>query len=300
MDYADVVAASFVPSPEGLVARPTQAASIARQLRDAIEPVAMHGVWSELTNTRLGELGLNFGSGYVWGRAAALGEPAPGVVVSSFAVFAPEMIVPLYEDGRATASRADLLAARTAATTESLSAVLAGHDVGPVADALQTAVSGAEATGRPLFAGLVGEPWPDADVGRLWHACELAREHRGDGHVAVCVAEGLQPIEMNVLTELWVGYPLGTYSASRGWSAEAIAEAVEGLRADGLVDGDELSEEGLVFRTEIEEATDLLDQSIVDALGEDADAVIGWMASWSELCVAAKAFPPDVLKRAAG
>ena len=35
----------------------------------------MHPVWARATNERLAELGLDFLTGYVWGRAAALGEP---------------------------------------------------------------------------------------------------------------------------------------------------------------------------------------------------------------------------------
>ena len=41
----------------------------------------MHPVWSRTTNEAQAALGLDFFSGYAWGRAAALGEPAPAVVV---------------------------------------------------------------------------------------------------------------------------------------------------------------------------------------------------------------------------
>ena len=90
---------------------------------------------------------------------------------------------------------------------------LAGADVAPIADRLAAAVVAADAAGRPLFAGLARQAWPDDPVGRLWRACELAREHRGDSHVAACIADGWAPIAMNVLTEVWVGMPLGSYSA---------------------------------------------------------------------------------------
>ncbi len=59
MDYADAVAAFFVPRPDdtavpGAVAE----GSPARRLRDACEPVAMHAVWNRTTNERLAQLGL--------------------------------------------------------------------------------------------------------------------------------------------------------------------------------------------------------------------------------------------------
>ena len=77
MDYTDAVAAFFVPREEG-TALPAAVAegSPARRLRDACEPVAMHAVWSQQTNERLAQLGLDFLTSYVGGRGASLGEPA--------------------------------------------------------------------------------------------------------------------------------------------------------------------------------------------------------------------------------
>ena len=205
MDYESVVAASFQASPPDAVSAPTVQASPARRLRDAIEPIAMHSVWSRATNERLAEMDLDFLTGYVWGRAAALGEPDAGVVVAAFAVFEPGLVRDAYEQGRRACPRDRLLAARTDATVASLLETLEGADVTSVADILERAVSVADGTGRPLFSGLAGQPWPADPVGRLWRACELVREHRGDSHVAACISRGLGPVDMNILTELWVG-----------------------------------------------------------------------------------------------
>ena len=308
MEYSEAIAAMFQPSPPDAVAQPTVNASPARRFRDAIEPIAMHAVWSRATNHRLAGLGLNFLSGYVWGRAAALGEPEPGVVVSSFAVFEPTMIEAFYDEGREACDRDTLLAARTESTVASLTDVFArakggggvSGDLEGIADAVQSAVESADGTGRPLFSGLMGMPWPRGAIGRLWHGCEAAREHRGDSHVAVCVERGLGPVEMNILTELWVGMPLGSYSGTRGWSQESINESADGLRSRGLVVDDGLSPEGRALRDEIEEVTDRLEQPIIDSLGNGVDAFIDQLASWSMVCIAAEAFPPDVYKRAAG
>jgi hypothetical protein len=43
--------------------------------------------------------------------------------------------------------------------------------VAPIADRLAAAVSSADATRRPLFAGLARQACPDDPVGRLWRAC---------------------------------------------------------------------------------------------------------------------------------
>jgi hypothetical protein len=34
---------------------------------------------------------------------------------------------------------------------------------------------------------------------RLWQACTTLREHRGDGHVAACVAAGLSGLDAHVV-----------------------------------------------------------------------------------------------------
>ncbi len=138
--------------------------------------------------------------------------------------------------------------------------------------------------GRPLFSGLRDLPWPSNPIGVLWRSCELAREHRGDGHIAVCLSEGLDPVKMNVLTELFVGMPLGSYSASRAWSADQIADAADDLRTAGLIDDDGLTAAGLDYRREIEARTDALDQPLVDAIG-DLDAMLGPLRTWSQRCI---------------
>ena len=106
---------------------------------------------------------------------------------------------------------------------------------------------------------------------------------------------------MNVLTELWVGMPLGSYSATRGWSPDQIATAVARLTHLGSLDDDgRLTAAGRAVRDDIEAVTDAMEQSIVDALGDDVDAIIEQLDAWSARCIAAGAFPPDVFKRAAG
>ena len=86
-----------------------------------------------------------------------------------------------------------------------------------------------------MHAGLLALPWPDDPLGRLWHACTILREHRGDSHLAACVAHGLTGLEANLLTELRVGWDPQSYTASRGWSPEAMDAATAVLTARGLV-----------------------------------------------------------------
>ena len=79
-----------------------------------------------------------------------------------------------------------------------------------------------------------------------------------------------------------------------------IAETATALDRIGLLDGDELSEQGHQLRTDIERTTDELEESILVGIGADLDAVIADLNAWSQVCVDAAAFPPNVFKRAAG
>lgn len=301
MDYDEMQTAFFTPTPEGTpVPESVARGGPARRLRDAAEPIAMHPVWARGVNDALAEHGLDFLTGYVWGRAAALGVPSPRVAAAVFAWFEPGLIAALYEAGRAAVSRETLLEVRDREVAAGLADLLAGEDVRQVADRLLDALVGLDVAGRPLFAGVLERPLPADPAGRLHRACELLREHRGDAHAAAAVAAGLGAVEMNVLTELWTGMALGSYSGSRGWSPEAIGAATARLGQRGWVRDGALTEAGRQGRRAVEAATDLAEQSLVDALGDDLDHVVERLDDWSARCVAAGAFPPDTLKRAAG
>jgi hypothetical protein len=304
MDYDDAVATFASPRPAGTpLPEVVGAGGPARRLRDACEPLAMHALWNRRTNERLAALGLDFLTGYVWGRAASLGEPSPPVVAAVFAWFEPGLLAGLYETARTAVPRERLLTVRDAATAASLAEVLAGDDpeeVAEVADLLADAVERADGTGRPLFSGLRGRGRPGDPYQRLWWACDLVREHRGDSHVAVVNAAGLGPVEMNVLTECWIGMPLLSYTATRGWPEAAMSAAVDGLEARGWLRDGALTDAGRAARAGIEDRTDAAEQPIAAALGDRLDEVVARLDGWSERCIAAGAFPADTLKRAAG
>ena len=301
MDYDDAVATFCSPRPAGTpLPEVVGAGGPARRLRDACEPLAMHALWNRHTNEHLAALGLDFLTGYVWGRAASLGEPSPPVVAAVFAWFEPGLLAGLYETARTAVPRERLLAVRDAATAASLAELLAGDDPAEVADLLADAVERADGTGRPLFSGLRGRGRPGDPYQRLWWACDLVREHRGDSHVAVANAAGLGPVEMNVLTECWIGMPLLSYTATRGWPEAAMSAAVDGLEARGWLRDGALTDAGRAARAGIEDRTDAAEQPIAAALGGRLDEVVARLDGWSERCIAAGAFPADILKRAAG
>jgi hypothetical protein len=303
VQYDEVIATVFdAPRIEG-IPTPTREPSPARRLRDAVEPLAMHAVWSRRTNEALAGQGLDFFGSYVWGRATALGTPSPSVVTATFGVFEPMVIAGVYEAARSTCDRQTVLAIRAETVAASLADTLSGEDpaeIGAVADAVLDAIADVDGLGRPLFAGLRDQGRPEDPFARLWRACDLVREHRGDGHVAVCTARGLDPVEMNILTELWLGMPYGTYSATRFWPPERLAAAADGLGRRGWMEGEDLTAEGRAARQHIEDDTDALQAPVVSALGDELPHLVDRCSAWSAACVEARLFPPDPFKRAAG
>lgn len=300
MDYETAVQLFFQePDPHALPP-PVIEAAPARQLRDAVEPLAAHGIWARETNQRYEQIGLDFLSGYVRGRAASLGDVPAAVVLASFGVFAPTFLRPLYEASLGIVPRAKVLEARTEGTVASLRRILGEADIAKLVHWLWTGLGELDGTARPLFSGLLALDRPDDPLGQLWRACELIREHRGDSHLAVCICAGLGPVEMNILTELYCGMPLGSYTATRGWGSEAIGAAVEGLEEQGIIEGNRLTEAGHQVRHALERQTDQMEQPLVDVLGERLEAVVVLLTDLSKRLIAAQGFPPDPFKRAAG
>jgi hypothetical protein len=118
--------------------------------------------------------------------------------------------------------------------------------------------------------------------------------------VAAAAAAGLDPVEMNILTELWIGMPLLSYTGTRGWPPGVMQAAVARLESRGWVCDGGLTDEGLAERLRIEQHTDAQEQPIVAALGDRLEEACERLNHWGQLCIAAGAFPPDILKRAAG
>ena len=288
------------PTPEHSLPEPVRMARPARRLRDAFEPIAMHNAGYMPTLERAGAPGLDRFAAYVWGRAAPMGEPTASVVVAAFGVFEPALLASAYERGRSAVGREALLKARVDATAVSLRGVLGDIDVSPAVTALRRGVEAADGTGRALFSGLRSLSWPDDPAAQLWRACNLLREHRGDSHLAAFVSAGLDPVAVNILTELWLGMPLGPYTATRGWSEPRIAASATELEQRGLIASGALTAAGRHFRDDVEERTDAMEEKIVLAIGDDFEALVAQLQEWSNLCIAAKTFTSDVYKRAAG
>ena len=183
---------------------------------------------------------------------------------------------------------------------ESVAAVAGAEECAAVADPLFDALAGLDPLGRPLFSALRELPVPALPSGRLWRAAELVREHRGDGHLAALVSAGLDAAEANVLTERWLGFGLGEYSATRGFAPDALAAAVARLEARGWMAGDDLTDAGRRARVDIEASTDASQAGLIEALGSALDSVVAGADAISARLIEARSFPADPRKRAGG
>ncbi len=299
MTYDDI-AAHYFSDAGALMPAPALPDSPSRRLRDALEPIATQGWWSRPVADNMGALHLDFFGAYVWGRAASLGMPSASCVVSAFGVFEPTFISNIYMATRDQVSRDDILTARADGASHAMTLVCSVDEATAITTALRRAMESVDGCARPLFSGLRELEMPTTPQGQLWRLAEMFREHRGDGHLAACIAHGLSAIEMNIVTELWLGYELGEYSATRGFSKDALTDAMTSLQERGVVDGSHLTSFGHSLRSQIEDATDRTQDEIMTSLGTLLEDIITAANEISFRIINYPSFPSDPRKRAAG
>ena len=167
----------------------------------------------------LRELGLAaYGPGYFCSRGASLGKPSGLVVTSAFGVFSPAVVVPAVEEGWSKTEPAPLLQARSDGAVASLRRLLGEPDAkqaGRAVALLRRGLDAAEGAGHVLFSGLKSLPFPADPVRATLALLRLLREHRGDSHISVWTKALVKPIEIQLMSELQMGIPLKTYSATR-------------------------------------------------------------------------------------
>ena len=91
--------------------------------------------------------------------------------------------------------------------------------------------------GRPLGAANAGLAWPDDPLAALWHGATVIRELRGDGHVAVLTAEGLDGLLAHALRAA-VDDSRALVQPSRGFTDDEWDRADATLAERGLLDAD--------------------------------------------------------------
>jgi hypothetical protein len=122
---------------------------------------------------------------------------------------------------------------------------------------LMKAATSAPCEGRPMYAALRAIAIPDDVVARLFHAASLLREHRGDGHIAALMIEGVGRLEAHVLLALDMNMPAEKFGRIHHLPAAQLGAVIDGMRDRGLVGGDGwLSEKGRAVKQRVESLTD--------------------------------------------
>ncbi|MFP3986749.1 hypothetical protein U9R90_04450 [Streptomyces sp. E11-3] len=211
---------------------------------------------------------------FIIGRAAALGRVGPGTIAAAFYNFSYDRIARVVPAVWQSTSPEEVVAARLRAADSSLRRLLGEQAIASdeMAEAARLALRATEACtrhARPLYAAHADLPVPDEPHLAYWHAATLLREHRGDGHLAVLLDAGLDPVEALVShTATGKGMNPQWILATRGWSQQDWDAAADRLRARGLLDADgEPTEEGTALRKGIERTTDRLDAAPYEHLG---------------------------------
>ena len=108
---------------------------------------------------------------------------------------------------------------------------------------------------------------PHEPVARLWHAANLLREHRGDGHTVALVANGIGGTEAHALYAVAQGMPAEKFGRIHHLPAATLAELAARMRARGLVDDEGLiTARGRQVHERVEALTDELAAPAYDAL----------------------------------
>jgi hypothetical protein len=220
----------------------------------------------------------NQASGYFPARAAAFGVVPWQVVQATFFGFSPFAVEYGMTGAWDRVSPEELTAARYRAVDRALRR-LCGDSIDEPAlkeavDLYRAATVELPREGRPLYAAHAVLPWPTEPHLALWHGQTLAREYRGDGHLAALVALGINAPQSLVLHGAFAGAAITAFlKQSRAWSPEQWDEAVSQLADRGWVTAEgELTDTGRQVREDIETKTDELALPMWQRIGDDGCA----------------------------
>jgi hypothetical protein len=233
------------------------------------------------------------GPAYFCSRGSVMGQVPGQLIAAAFGVFNPEVVVPAVSYGWTLTDAATICQARTDGAVGQLERILGPKPDGldRVTALLQQANEPLRPEGRALYAGQLGLGLPGSPMGDAWRLADLLREYRGDVHIAAWTSAGFDATEIGLLTELYWGLPLRTYSRSRAWTTEQFDAAEQRLTDRGLIADGAFTEAGRAAREAVEQVTDRQCRPIVEALGDDLDELVSLLLPWGEQIRAAGGYP---------
>jgi hypothetical protein len=269
--------------------------AVARRMFELVEPIGLIPYSAEEPNETMFALGFtNYWDTYFAGRAAPLGLATAAVVDALFYNFAPGEVARHIPKVWDTTTPAAAIAARQLGCTTALRRILGDRVEDPAvaraADLLIKAATSAPCEGRPMYAALRAIPIPEDVVGRLFHAGALLREHRGDGHIAALVVEGVGGLEAHVLLALDMDMPAEKFGRIHHLPAAQLAAVIGGMRDRGLIGDDGwLSDQGRAVKRRVEALTDELAAKPYDILEPgELDELMAILEPLATLLIAAQ------------
>ena len=242
----------------------TESGVIARRLWQLTEPIHAVVYFSPEPIAAMRAAGYRgYWMGYFAQRSAPLGRVAPEVVHALFYNFSWERVSGALPDAWTFAPPEVALRERRTSTAEALRRQLGdltlSEDFARAVELLERAALSASLEGRALYAANRALEVPSDPVERLWHACTLLREHRGDGHIAALITAGISGRESHVLHALSVGNPREVYQLARDLGDEEWARLLASLGDRDLVDAaGAVTAEGEALKAQVEATTDRL------------------------------------------
>jgi hypothetical protein len=242
---------------------------------ELVEPIGVIPYSSDEPNEAMFALGFtSYWDTYFAGRAAPLGRVPAEVVDALFYNFAPGEVARHIPKVWRTTTPEAAIAARQTGCVNALRRILGEQTESPAfargADLLLEAATSAPVEGRPMYAALRSIPVPDEVVARLFHAASMLREHRGDGHIAALMVEGVAGLEAHVLYALEMGMPAEKFGRIHHLPSTQLAAVIDGLRRRNLIGDDGwLSEMGRATKHRVEALTDELAAKPYESLEPD-------------------------------
>ncbi len=264
---------------------------------ELIEPIgAIPYAASEPTEAMFALGFTNYWDTYFAGRAAPLGRVPAEVVDALFYNFAPGEVARHIPNVWDTTTPEQAIAARQTGCVNALRRILGDRLDAPAvaraADLLARAAFSAPVEGRPMYAALRTLQIPAEVAARLFHAASMLREHRGDGHIAALMVEGVGGLESHVLLALNIGIAAEKFGRIHHLPAPQLGAVIDGMRRRGLIGADGwLSEKGRAVKQRVEASTDELAAAPYGCLDEaERDELMTTLEPLAELLVAAQPF----------
>jgi len=269
---------------------------LARRMFELVEPIGVIPYSSDEPNEAMFALGFtNYWDAYFAGRAAPLGSSVPAEVVDAlFYNFGPGEVARHIPKVWSKTTPEAAIAARQEGCANALRRILGDLVDTPefvrAGELLMKAANSAPLEGRPMYAALRTLPLPEEPVARLFHAATLLREHRGDGHVAALMTEGIGGLEAHVLLALDMGIPAPTFGRIHHLPTALLIDLVDTMKDRGLIEDEAtFTPAGRQVKDRVEARTDELALAPYEALAPaEVDELIAALEPLARALVAAQ------------